>query len=39
MMVARGEIGVKVTMDQCQRVLHGRGMSDEWKAGVIVPIG
>ena len=25
-------------MELCQRVLYGRGMSDEWKTGVIVPI-
>ena len=25
-------------MDQCQRVLDGRGMPDEWKTSVTVPI-
>ena len=29
MMVASGEIGVKVMMKLCQRVLDGRGMPDE----------
>ena len=38
MIVASGEIGVKVTMELCQRVLDGRGKPDEWKIGVIVPI-
>ena len=38
MIVARGEIGVKVMMEQCQRVLERRGMSDEWKDSVIAPI-
>ena len=38
MMVASGEIGVKVIMELCQRVLDGRGMPDEWKTSVIVPI-
>ena len=38
MIVANGEIGVKVMMEQCQRVLDGRGMPDEWKTSVIVPI-
>ena len=33
-----GEIGVKVMMELCQRVLDGRGMTDEWKTSVIVPI-
>ena len=31
MIVASGEIGVKVMMELCQRVLDGRGMPDEWK--------
>ena len=38
MIVASGEIGVKVMMELCQRVLDGRGMPDEWKTSVIVPI-
>ena len=29
MIVASGEIGVKVMMELCQRVLDGRGMPDE----------
>ena len=38
MIVASGEIGVKVMMELCQHVLDGRGMPDEWKTSVIVPI-
>ena len=38
MIVASGEIGVKVMMKLCQRVMDGRGMPDEWKTSVIVPI-
>ena len=38
MIVASGEIGVKVMMELCQRVLDGRGMPDEWKTSLIVPI-
>ena len=38
MIVASGKIGVKVMMELCQRVLDGRGMPDEWKTSVIVPI-
>ena len=38
MIIASGEIGVKVMMELCQRVLDGRGMPDEWKTSVIVPI-
>ena len=37
MIVASGEIGVKVMMELCQHVLDGRGMPDEWKTSVIVP--
>ena len=36
--VASGEIGIKVMMELCQHVLDGRGMSDEWKTSVIAPI-
>ena len=38
MIVASGEIEVKVVMELCQRVLDGRGKPDEWKTSVIVPI-
>ena len=38
MIVASGKIEVKVMMELCQRVLDGRGMPDEWKTSVIVPI-
>ena len=38
MIVARGEIRINVMMELRQRVLDGRGMPDEWKTSVIVPI-
>ena len=38
MIVASGEIGVKVMMELCQCVLDGREMPDDWKTSVIVPI-
>ena len=38
MVVTSGEIGVKVMMELFQRVSDGRGMPDEWKTTVIVPI-
>ena len=38
MIVASGEIGVKVMMELCQRVMDGKEMLDEWKTSVIVPI-
>ena len=37
MIVVSGESGVEVMMDQCQRVLDGRKMPDEWKTSVILP--
>ena len=36
--VESSEIGVKAVMKLCQGVLDGRGMPDEWKTSVIVPI-
>ena len=36
--VASGNIGVKVMMELCQRVLDGTGMTYKWKTSVIVPI-
>ena len=38
MIVASGEIGVKVMMELCQHILDGRGIVDEWKTSVIVSI-
>ena len=38
MIVASGEIGMKVLMELCQRILDGREMPDEWKTSVIVVI-
>ena len=38
MIVASGEIGIKVMMELCQRVLDGRKMPDEWRTSVIVSI-
>ena len=38
MIVASGEIGVKVMMELCQHILDSRRMPDEWKTSVIVPI-
>ena len=38
MIVASGKVGFKVMMELGQRVLNGRGLPDEWKTSVIVPI-
>ena len=38
MIVASGQIGVKVRMELYQRALGGRGMPGEWKTSVVMPI-
>ena len=38
MISASGELGVSVMAELCQRVLDGKGMSDEWQTSVLVPI-
>ena len=38
MIVVNGKIGAKVMMELCQCVLDSRGMPNEWKTSVIVPI-
>ena len=38
MICASGEIGVEVMMDLCQYVLNGRGMPNEWKISMIMPL-
>ena len=38
MIVASGKFGVGVMKKPCQRMLDGKGMPDEWKTSVVVPI-
>ena len=38
MVVASGKIRVKVMIKLCQCVLNGKGMPNEWKTSVTVPI-
>ena len=38
MIIARGKLGVGVIMKLCQRVLDGKGIPEEWKTSVAVPI-
>ena len=38
MISASGEVGVSVMMELCQRMLHGKGMPDEWQTSVLVLI-
>ena len=38
MIVAGGRIAEEVILQLCQRVLDGKGISDEWKTSVVVPI-
>ena len=36
--MASGEVGLSVMVELCQCVFDGRGMPDEWKISVVVPI-
>jgi len=38
MISASGQVEVNVMMLLCQRVLDGKGMSQEWKNCIVVPI-
>ena len=38
MIIARGKFGVGVMKKFCQRVLDWKGMPEEWKTSVVVPI-
>ena len=35
---SENKIGVKVMIELCQSISNGKGMLDEWKTSVIVPI-
>ena len=38
MIIASGKLGVGVMKKLCQRILDGKGMAEEWKTSVVVPI-
>ena len=38
MIIASGDTGIKMMVELFQRVLDGRGMPEEWKTNVVVPI-
>ena len=38
MVSARGEVGISVVMELCQHALDRKGMPDEWRKSVLVPI-
>jgi len=38
MIAASGETAIMVMKELCQQLLNDRGMSDEWKTGVVIPI-
>ena len=38
MIIASGKFGIGVMKKLCQRVLDGKGMTEEWKTSVVVPI-
>ena len=38
MIIASGQFGVRVIKKLCQRMLDGKGMPEEWKTSVVIPI-
>ena len=38
MIAASGEVGIRVMIELCQRLLDGKGMPEEWKTSVVMPI-
>ena len=38
MIIASGKLGVGVMKKLCQRILDAKGMAEEWKTSVVVPI-
>ena len=38
MIAARCKIVVEVITELCQQVLNGKGIPDEWKTSVVIPI-
>ena len=38
MIIASGKFGVGVIKNLCQRVLDRKGMPEEWKTSVVVPV-
>ena len=38
MIAASGDVGIRVMMELCQRLLDGKGMPEEWKISVVTPI-
>ena len=38
MILASGKFGIGVIKKLCQRVLDGKGMPEEWKTSVVIPI-
>ena len=38
MIVAGGRIAEEVMLQLCQRVLDGKGIPDEWKTSIVMPI-
>ena len=38
MILASGDVGIRVLMDLCHRILDGKGMPDDWVTSVAIPI-
>ena len=38
MILASGDVGIRVLMEVCQRILDGKGMPEDWATSVAIPI-
>ena len=38
MILASGDVGIRVLMEHCHGILDGKGMPDDWAASVAIPI-
>ena len=38
MILASGDVGIRVLMELCHRILDGRGMTEDWATSVAIPI-
>ena len=36
--LASGVVGIRVLVEICQRILHGKRMPDDWTSSIAIPI-
>ena len=37
MILASGDVGIRVVMEFCHRILYGKGMPEDWATSVAIP--